>query len=192
MTSHPGTPDFAPIIEAVDECPDHRVPLLLVHVTDGSHLGYALNVLRARHDGDDSFAAQIIGLVGEPEVLRSAIELVCATVSGLVVIDCDNEQCDQHDCDDEDGCADPLANYGYLTALGDILHATPGQADLALLCEDIADSFLVEDDQVVVHEISAERALALAERLVGVVETRHGWSLDEQVLAYQRALATGA
>lgn len=171
----------APIITSAGPCPNGCAPRITIHGTDGTHMGYALVLLRAKWSGDDASTQTVHETLGAHELIRSAVELALSltmsSVQGLSGLD--------------DPAAaravDRSTATGWLESMADTYdHQRNRRA--ARLSRDLA-TILSSDgpaDRLTLHNVDLATALYVCSGLVQMTEEHRGIRAARQFEAYEQ------
>lgn len=173
----------APIITSAGPCPGGCGPRLTIHGTDGTHMGFALVLLKATFAGDHGARQTVHETIGVHELLRSTIELALSltmsAVQGLSGEDDPNAAL----------AVDKSTAAGWLESIAST-HTIRGNRPAARLCQDLSDILTADRpaDALVIHAVDLPTALSVCTGLVQMTEEHRGIRPTRQFEAYEQLL----
>lgn len=158
------------VLERLGHCEDGHGEVGRFLDFDGSHMGFAVALLKARWARDQVSAAAIADAASPEELLRSALELVVFMAMAATT----GRQAAAHS----------------LTVSADRYERTD-RPRVALLCRDLALAVEVtstESRTLTVHLVDLEVALDLGASIITATAVHHGVSVEDQFTGYEQTL----
>lgn len=181
----PSPPGEPAVVEPLGTCEDGHGPVIVVHDLDGTHMGYALAMLKARWTRDRDTARLALDLVGRAELLRSGLELALS----LALTDAASSR-EASPGDVPGDATDAAAGLRRLAGT----QRRRGRARLNRLCLELAAALDEEPEHtsVRVHQVDIDTVLTLCAALCAGIEVRHGLSVADLFTRYEQMLALTA